>query len=415
LSEALKDSVLHSPPNQPAGLTAGTSPSRANGDDIARLERRPSKGTVLERAAELDALNQTLANAVAGDGGIAFVEAPTGVGKSRLLEEAAMLGGQRGMHVLAARGRNLEHDLTFGVALQLFENCVGSADEDGRAPLLSGSAALAEPLLVDGVPSPAGVAASLHGLYWLTANLSERRPVVLLVDDVHWCDRPSLRFLLYLAQRVEDLPVAAVFAASAGHLPDHDPLLDELRAHPATTLVRPRPLSADAVEQRLEEFLLRDADSGFAEACHEVTGGNPLLLDELVVELGMREVEPSNSNAAAVRRLAPESIAAAVLVRLGRLGRGAPDFARAVSVLGERVEVRHAAELAGLPVGRAAQLADVLMGAGVLRNEEGLSFVHPVVARALDSERPEFDRAEAHRRAASILCLPRDRTETRAS
>jgi hypothetical protein len=41
--------------------------------------------------------------------------------------------------------------------------------------------------------------AALHGLYWLTLNLAAETPLVLAVDDVHWCDRPSLRFLAYLA------------------------------------------------------------------------------------------------------------------------------------------------------------------------------------------------------------------------
>jgi DNA-binding CsgD family transcriptional regulator len=360
-------------------------------------------GALLERDAELQALDVALRDSQAGRGGIVLVEAATGLGKSRLLAEAAAIAAGGGARVLSASGRDLERDLPFGVALQLFEKPVSLFDDAERERYFSGSAGLAAPLVLEGTPVPEGLAASLHGLYWLCANLAEERPLVLSVDDVHWCDPPTMRFLVYLAQRIEQLPISAILAVAAGHPPERDPLLDELRAHSATTVLRPQPLSAEAVARGLRETVLPDAEPLFARACHEATGGNPLLLAELAMELAMREVEPEDGNADAVHELAPESLSAAVLVRLRRLGEGAPELARAIAVLGDGAELRHAAPLADLPVERAIQLADALMGAGVLRREPGLSFVHPVVRVAMDADRPEFERAEAHRRAAVML------------
>src|SRR5918992_382768 len=120
----------------------------------------------------------------------------------------------------------------------------------------SGSAGLAAPLVLEGTPSPEGLGASLHGLYWLSANFAEERPLLLLVDDVHWCDPPTMRFLVYLAQRIVELPITVVLAAAAGRPPESDPLLDELAAHPATTVLRPQPLSADAVGRGLRDSVL---------------------------------------------------------------------------------------------------------------------------------------------------------------
>src|ERR687891_1471932 len=360
-------------------------------------------GALLEREAELRALDVALRDSEGGQGGIVLVEAATGLGKSRLLAEAAALAAGRGARVLSASGRDLERDLPFGVALQLFEKPVSRVDDAERERYLSGSAGLAAPLVLEGTPVPEGLSASLHGLYWLSANLAAERPLVLSIDDVHWCDPPTLRFLVYLAQRIQELPITAVLAVAAGHPPEPDPLLDELRAHPATTLVRLEPLSEEAVARGLRESVLPDAEPLFASACHEVTHGNPLLLAELAVELAMREVEPQDANADIVRELAPESLSAAVLVRLRRLGEGAPELARAVAVLGEDTELRHAAALADLPPERAVQLADSLMGAGVLRREPRLSFVHPVVRRAIYTDRSAPERAEAHRKAAWLL------------
>jgi DNA-binding CsgD family transcriptional regulator len=360
-------------------------------------------GALLEREAELRALNVALRDSARGQGGIVLVEAATGLGKSRLLAEAAALAAGRGARVLSAGGRDLERDLPFGVALQLFEKPVSRFGDAERERFFSGSAGLAASLVLEGTPVPAGLTASLHGLYWLSANLAEERPLLLSIDDVHWCDPPTLRFLVYLAQRIQELPITAVLAVAAGHPPEPDPLLDELRAHRATTILRLEPLSVEAVARGLRESVLPDAEPRFARACHEATGGNPLLLAELAVELAMREVQPEDANAEIVRELAPESLVATVLVRLRRLGEGAVELARAVAVLGDGAELRHAAPLANLPVERAIQLADALMGAGVLRREPGLSFVHPVVRVAMDADRPEFERAEAHRRAACLL------------
>jgi DNA-binding CsgD family transcriptional regulator len=360
-------------------------------------------GTLLEREAELRAFEDALGNSQAGRGGIMLVEAATGLGKSRLLGEAATIAGSQGMRVLAASGRDLERDLPFGVALQLFEKVVSRLDDAERKRVLSGSAGLATPIVVEGAPPPAGLGAALHGLYWLTANLAQERPLVLCIDDVHWCDPPTLRFLVYLAQRIEELRVAAVLAVAAGHPPDPDHLLEELRAHQAARVLRPQPLSAEAVAKRLRDSVLPEIEPDFALACHQATGGNPLLLGELGVELAMREVEPEDGNAYVVHELAPESLSAVVVVRLRRLGKGAPALTRAVAVLGDGAELRHVAALAELPVERTLELADSLMGAGVLRREPRFSFVHSVVRLAIYAERPEFERAEAHRRAAGIL------------
>src|ERR687895_1472238 len=360
-------------------------------------------GALLERDAELEALGIALRDSQAGRGSIVIVEAAQGLGKTRLLEGAAALAAGRGARVLRASGRDLERDLPFGVALQLFEKPVSRFDDVERERYFSGSAGLAAPLVLEGTPVPEGLSASLHGLYWLSANLAEERPLVLSIDDVHWCDPSTLRFLVYLAQRIEELPITAVLAVAAGHPPDPDPLLDELRGHPATTIVRLEPLSEEAVARGLRESVLPDAEPLFARACHDATSGNPLLLAELAVELAMRDVVPEDSNADLVRELAPESLSAAVLVRLRRLGDGAPELARAIAVLGEDTELRHAAALTDMPAERAVQLADSLMGAGVLQRDLRLSFVHPVVRRAIYTDRAEHERAEVHRKAAGIL------------
>ena len=332
-----------------------------------------------------------------------MIDAAPGLGKTRLLEEAIEAAGGLQMQALTAAGRELERDFSFGLALQLFEGRLARAPEAARERLLSGAAGLARPLLEGARDFEDGAFDCLHGLYWLAANLADEQTLLLAIDDAQWSDRASLRFLLYLAQRVDRLPLALVVMVGRGDPPERDPLLDELAAHRSTTILRPRPLSPEAAAQLLRGSRFPDAEPGFAKACHEATGGNPFLLEGLALDLAVRGVPPEDENASAVLELVPGSISTSVLVRLRRLEAGALELARAVAVLGDGAELRHATALSGLGAAQAVRAADALMAAGVLEGGDPLRFVHPIVRAALDRERTDPECAEAHRRAAQLL------------
>lgn len=109
--------------------------------------------------------------------------------------------------MLGARGSELERSFSCGVVPQLFEPLLASERADERAGLLAGAAGLAasvfDPANVADDPVGDSSLATLHGLYWLTANLAERRPLLLAVDDLQWSDLASLRWLAYLPPRME--------------------------------------------------------------------------------------------------------------------------------------------------------------------------------------------------------------------
>ncbi len=152
------------------------------------------------------------------------------------------------MRVLGATGAPLERDFAFGVVRQLFEGELHRAEPERRATLLAGAAALAEPVF--GAAAGDGGDAShstLYGLYWLCANLAAEQPLLVVVDDAHWADAPSLRFLDALARRVEDLPVLLAIAARPAEPGAEQALLDGLATAPATHLLRPQALSPAGV------------------------------------------------------------------------------------------------------------------------------------------------------------------------
>src|SRR3954452_1469849 len=229
---------------------------------------------ILEREDELATLADVVRAASQGRGGVAWIEGPPGIGKTRLLEAAR--AGAENRTVLAARGGRLERDFAFGVVRGLFEPVIGC---DG---LLTGAARLAAPALTpERTPDDTDAAGTLHGIYWLVANLAERGPVLLVVDDAHLADAASLRALAYLARRVAELPVAVVLAVAdpAAHL--EPAVVDALREAEVTTVLRPGPLSATAVGA-LAAAQCGPAPPSFVQACHEATGGNPLLVRALL-------------------------------------------------------------------------------------------------------------------------------------
>jgi len=165
---------------------------------------------LFEREDELGCIDALLALAQAGSGDMLLITGPAGIGKSVLLGVARERARLAGMRVLSGCGRELESGFSFGVARQLFEPLLADAGKTERDALLAGAARRA----LTGLEGETGHSRSagsdapfavVHGLYWLAVNASAIAPVLLAIDDLHWADQASLRFVLYLADRLSGL------------------------------------------------------------------------------------------------------------------------------------------------------------------------------------------------------------------
>jgi AAA ATPase domain len=147
------------------------------------------------------------------------------------------------LRVLAARGGELEREFPFGVVRQLFEPVI--LGDGGNGAVFAGAAGAARPIfeVVETAASGDGAAdpsfAVLHGLFWLTVNLSGERPLVVAVDDLHWSDHASLRFLAYLVRRLEGLPVLTIVSLRPSEPGIDTELLGEIAGDPLSISVRP--------------------------------------------------------------------------------------------------------------------------------------------------------------------------------
>ncbi|HEY8581689.1 MAG TPA: hypothetical protein VIL49_02040, partial [Capillimicrobium sp.] len=166
--------------------------------------------------------------------------------------------------------------------------------------------------------------------------------------------------------------------------------------------LRPAPLSAPAAAALVRRHLPQAAD-GFADACHEATGGNPFLLGELLREIVADGREGTSAEAADVLQFGAERVGRAIRRRLRLQPRAALGLARAVAVLGGQASLDEAAALAGLDEAEAASAADALAAVDLLGAGHALDFVHPVVRAAVYEQIAPRERQALHRAAAALL------------
>ena len=359
---------------------------------------------MLEREREIARLERAIDQAAAGRGSLVLVEGAAGIGKTRLLATVAALAGERELLVRHARAGEFEREMPFGVVRTLLEPVLERCSDQERERLVAGSAALALSALGRVHPQranpPGDPFAPVHGLYWLLANVADERPVLLSVDDAQWADPQTLRFLEYLARRLDDLAVLVVVAVRSGE-PREPAELTPLRL--AAEPIRPRPLSGDAVRDMIATGLGKEPSPAFVAACSHATAGNPFLVAEVVRGLRADGVDPVDAAAPALTEFGPDHVARYVLARLGRFGPDAVALARAIAVLGGSPQLRHAATLANLVDDDARELCDRLRDAEILAPGLPIDFVHPLVRQAIYHDLADGERSELHRRSAEIL------------
>jgi DNA-binding CsgD family transcriptional regulator len=389
---------------------AGLAPAAVEGMKLRSKGVAAPGGQLLERGHELARIESALAEAREGRGQFIVLEGPAGIGKTALLGAVRDAAADSGMRVLRSRGTELERDFAFGVVRQLFEPALAGASDIERAHLLRAGGGPAAGLLgLLGAPAADGPLRSdvdpcfaiLHGLYWLCANLSAGEPLCAIVDDAHWADASSLRYLAFLLTRLDELNVALIVATRPREADEGDELLAML-TEPAAEVIHLPPLTRPAVARLVESRLAGIPDPVFVDACLLATRGVPFLMRELVDALLEGRIAPTAEAASHVERIGARAVGHSIRLRLRRLPGHAARLARALAVL-EQSELLEAARLAQLEDVDAAEAAELLVSAGIIEPGRPLTFVHPIVRSGIYSELTTVERSQAHRRAACLL------------
>jgi DNA-binding CsgD family transcriptional regulator len=357
---------------------------------------------LVERDSELAAIETAVRR-----GGITLIEGGAGIGKTSILDAACAIAQREKRVVLRARGSDLEGGFPFGIARQLFERRCAHASAPERDGLLAGPARPVVTLFEcddsGGGEQDTGFAV-LHGLYWLTINVADQAPLLLAVDDAHWADEASLRWLAYLAPRLEGPNVSLVAALRPDEHASRSQPLIAVRAAAATT-IRPSLLSPQAVAAIVRDALGQGADDDVCALAHRATGGNPFYLREFLRALerarGSSGPRLALDDVVGVGGL--EAVALQLRARLQSLDPAALRLAEALAILGDGCDLRHAAAVAGIAMGQATYLATELVRLEILGDDRPPRFIHPIVQHAVTQMLSAAEQDAAHRAAARVL------------
>ncbi|WP_316527794.1 ATP-binding protein [Kitasatospora brasiliensis] len=358
-----------------------------------------------ERETELRAVADALDTAAARGSSLTVVTGAWGAGRTELLDHLPRLAEQRGARVLRADAARPEREFPYGVVRQLLEPALAGAAS--RERWLGADAEAVRTVLAEEAPAPEDGAHPrlLRELRALTARMAADQPLLIAVDDAHWADEASLRWLAYLARRPTARPVTVVLTLADGDPEAGTPLVRDLLAAAGRTL-RLRPLSPRGTRALVERSFGEPADDAFVRACHEAAGGSPMVTAAIAHTLrraGLRPVAECGERAA---RVSPPDLRERLALRLEQLPSPLPEFARAMAVLGDQAEPELLARLAELDaVGcRAAERA--LRALGLIRRRPGSPvpvFAHPVVRDAAEETATVEEQQRLHSRAAVLL------------
>ena len=364
------------------------------------------------RTAELRSIDGFIAEL--GDGRPVAVElvGEPGIGKTRLLAELAAQADGRGHLVLSGSASELEQDLPFWVFVDALDEYLQGLEaqrledlEDGvRAELATVFPSLSV-LAVGREVAPQHERYRSHrAVRALLESLASTQPLVLVLDDLHWCDPASIELLSALLHRP---PAAPVLVALALRPRQTDERLSAAlgRAHRGDTLVR---LDLVALTSSEAHELLGDGiGSADADSLYQESGGNPFYLQQLArspSRSGAAESDAPEVSLGGVK--VPPTVMAALAEELALLSAGARRVLEGAAVAGDPFDPDLAGAAAGVAEPAAIDAIDELLALDLIRATDvprRFRFRHPLVRRAVYEAAPGGWRLGAHERTEAAL------------
>jgi len=384
--------------------------------------RRRGESKLVGRAWELNTVAAILDEAAGGSGCVVSFMGPPGIGKSRMVREAAAVAANRGIPVFAAHCESHASDIPFHAVARLLRAAFGAEDlEAGKARsrvrelfpeadpedvvLLDDLLGVREDPLPDIAPDARRrrVTALING-----AALSRQQPGVYVIEDAHWIDEASESMLAGFLAIIPQTPTLVLIT----YRPEYQGQLTRLSGVQSLAL---RPLS-DANTSALAGELLGDdpSTSSLSRLIATRAAGNPFFAEEMVRDLSERGVLQGNTGDyrladSLVERAdevaVPATLQATISARIDRLNPTAKQTLNAAAVIGSRFDIDLLAELVedATDQGVAALIEAELIDQVRFTPRAQYAFRHPLIHTVAYESQLRSDRAKLHRRLAAAI------------
>jgi DNA-binding SARP family transcriptional activator len=409
--------------------TSGRTPRPVTAERSGRL---PSlQGPLVGRTTEMDSLNRAWGAVGRGSGRVALIEGEAGVGKTRLMDELLRRVGAEGGLVLRGRSYDAHAALPYGLVVEVLGQALGAAGLAGTDPEWLVELSRLVPDLrrrFPGLPQPGGPASSAdarrlsEAVTQVLLAVSAEQPAVVAMDDLHWADAESCNLIHAVVRGLEQAPVLWCATLTLGELTRDAPaarLSRALRARPRAAAVTLAPLGEDDVWEMIRELghiRLPTGGRRFAARLHDVTGGNPFYIVELLRTLfaqgwiaqdaasGEWLAAPAADSSSEIV-MAP-TVHDAIAERIESLPPDLHDLLISIALAGGGCRPDLLSHVHGISRLRAATMADGLVERYLVAEEDGAYRpAHPIIARVVHHGLTTSRRREVHRTIALALEL----------
>jgi DNA-binding CsgD family transcriptional regulator len=376
------------------------------------------------RAPHVAALDACLERAASGAGQVLLISGEAGIGKTRLVSEALARAQAAGYLVLLGACYETDRALPYAPFIDLLRTYVGVdpgaadalANVPNRASLGSLLPELREP--VSGLPTEPSIDAdsskrdTVHAFHALFAQLASTRPLLVVIEDVHWSDDTSAELLLHLARHTRSAAIALVLTFRPDELhPALAGLLAGLNRERLAAELHIQRLSRGEIDAMLQAIfrLDRPARADFLDLLANLSEGNPFLIEEILRSLvasGEIYFRDGQWDRKPVPELhVPRSVREAVDQRLAMLSESARRSVQLAAVVGRRFGFTLLQRLCGSDEPALLASMKELLGAGVVVEEsaEVFAFRHALTREAVYAGLLARERQALHRQVAELI------------